>query len=164
MPEIQFTDSLKGFDYEVTQTFVCGSRITGEQSKYVNAFVIKNGGKVVLNSYLGDGRFNEAYLKMIAHDEVAWFIENLDLFFFETIGEKKKTCGHLIKAEWGRKDYVQRQQNAARIEIIEIADRCALKMPMHWNKAARKSAWIDIMNGFILDFGICGDGPCPRND
>ena len=154
--------TVNGFDYEVSQKFVCGSVRTGEKSKYVNTLIIKNSGKVVLNTHW-EGKESEAYLKMKSRDEVSWFIENQDIFTTKkTIGEKKKTCPYLIKAGCANKSNLQ--ANALRVETISICDRCSLKMPLHWSQAAKDRAHIDILNGYILDFGICGEGPCPKDD
>ena len=157
MDEINFKSNLKGFDYEVAQIFVCGSRITGEKSKYLNKLVVKKGDKIVLDTHW-EGKQTEAYLKMKAYDEVLFYIENEEIF---KEGGNLKKCPHLIDANLARKDNYQPQTNALRVEIIPLMDRCALKMPEHWNKASRERAYIDIINGFILDFGACCLSECP---
>jgi hypothetical protein len=156
MTEIQFTGNLNGFDYEVTQTFVCGSRITGDKSEYVNTLIIKMSGNVVLDTFW-KGKESEAYLRMKARDEVAWFIENQDLFTFD-----RKKCEHRIPASWSIHHREQKHQiNALRVETIGIIDRCSLKMPTNWTDAMKERSHIDIMNGYILNFGYCG-GKCPE--
>jgi hypothetical protein len=77
--EIKLTGNFKGFDYEVTQEFVCGSRITGEKSEFVNRLTLKEGEQIILKTHW-KGKESEAYLKMKALDEISWFLENREIF------------------------------------------------------------------------------------
>jgi hypothetical protein len=81
MTEVQFTATLNGFNYEVTQTYVCGSMLTCEKSKYVNRLVIKDGETIILDTFW-EGKEPEVYLRRKAREEVSWFLENRALFTF----------------------------------------------------------------------------------
>lgn len=155
MIETQITGTLNGFDYEVTQTFVCGSMRTGEKSKYVNSLEVKDCGVVIFSDFW-EGKESDAYLEWKAADYVAWFLENRDLF----TSCNPDLCEHRIPASWSihsREKVTSR--NCLRVESFGIQDRCSLKMPEYWSEAEKKRAYIDIFNGFILDFGYC-NGKC----
>lgn len=156
MTEIQFTETFNGFDYEVTQTFVCGSMRTGEKSKYVNRLVIKDGETILLDTFW-EGKESEAYLKMKTIDEGSWFIENQDLFTFNPA-----TCEHKLKYRYSRAyKELPKQVTALRIESCAImSDRCALKTGNYKTESSKKIIFADIVNGFYLNFGYCTKN-CP---
>lgn len=152
-PEIQFADSLNGFDYEVTQSFVCGSLKTGEPSKYVNRLLISKAGTLLLDTFW-EGTFSNAYLRMKAREEVSWFIENQDLFIF-----MPRNCEFRLDHKYSRAyKEMSNQPNALRIETGYPSDRCSLKTSNYKNK---KLIFPDIVNGFHLNFGYCS-GNCPK--
>ena len=152
-PEIQFTDSLKGFDYEVIQTFVCGSPKEGIKSKYVNTLKISKDGKLLLDTFW-EGKASKAYLQMEARDEVSWFIENQDLCIY--MPEK---CEFRLDHKHSRAyKEMSLQPNALRIETGYPSDRCSLKTSNYKNE---KLIFPDIVNGFHLNFGYCSRN-CPK--
>ena len=156
MTETKFTGSYNGLDYEVTQEFICGSKITGAKSEYINKLIIKEGENTVLDTFW-KGKESEAYLKIKASEEVSWFFENRDIFTFD-----HKKCEHRIPANWSNHSNEKvTSRNCLRLEIIPMSDRCSLKMPEHWTDAMKERAHIDILNGNIFDFGFC-NGKCPR--